>query len=52
MKKEFFYKSIIKNLKYNSRSKKLIEFNNNYKMEKIVSDFFRNKYVEDIFKTN
>ncbi len=52
LKKEFFYKSIIKNLKNNARSKKLIEFNKNYKMEKIVKDFFRNKYVEDIFKTN
>ena len=52
LKKEFFYKSIIKNLKNNTRSKKLIEFNKNYKMEKIVKDFFRNKYVEDIFKTN
>tara|TARA_Y100000741_G_scaffold149754_1_gene112973 strand:+ start:1203 stop:2285 length:1083 start_codon:yes stop_codon:yes gene_type:complete len=52
LKKEFFYKSIIKNLKKNSRNKKLIQINKNYTMEKIVSNFFRNKHVENIFKTN
>ncbi len=52
IKKKYFYKSIIKNLKNDVENKKSIQFNENYTMEKIVNDFFRNKHVKKIFKTN
>ncbi len=52
LKKELFYKSIIKNVKNNIKNNKLDRFNKNYTMERIVKNFFRNKYVENIFKTN
>ena len=52
IKKEFFYKCIIKNLKHDLKENKLGQLYNNYSMEKIVNDFFRNKHVANIFKTN
>ena len=52
LKKKFFYKSIIKNLKNDVENKRSSKFNKNYTMEKIVNDFFRNKHVANIFKTN
>ena len=50
LKKEFFYKFIIKNLSNKNKNNKLIKFNKNYTMENIVEDFFRNKHVKNIFK--
>tara|TARA_B100001029_G_scaffold166817_1_gene159525 strand:- start:997 stop:2079 length:1083 start_codon:yes stop_codon:yes gene_type:complete len=50
LKKELFYKSIIKNLKYNIKNRKINQFNKNYTMESIVSDFLRNKHVTELFK--
>ncbi len=52
VKKKFFYKTIIKNLKNNKKNTKLTRSNKNYTMEKIVIDFFRNEYVKNIFKKN
>ncbi len=51
-KKEDFYKYLIKNLdrKYKSTISK--PFLKKYTMEEIVKDFWRNKNVKNIFKTN
>ena len=51
LKKQLFYKSIINNLKYNIKIKKIDQFKKNYTMESIVNDFLRNKYVAEFFKT-
>ena len=52
LNKKFFYKSIIKNLKNDVKNKRSSQFYENYTMEKIVNDFFRDKHVANIFKTN
>ena len=52
LKKKLFYRSIVNNLKKNIKNKESIQFNNYYTMEKIVNNFFKNKHVENIFKTN
>ncbi len=52
LKKELFYKNIVKILKKDFKNKKLIQYNKNYTMEKIVNDFFNDKHVANIFKTN
>ena len=52
LKKKFFYKSIIKNLRNDVQNNVSTQFNENYTMEKIVNNFFKNKYVTNIFKKN
>ena len=51
LKKHFFYKGIVDNLKCNIKIKKIDQFKKNYTMESIVNDFLRNKYVTEFFKT-
>ena len=52
LKKIFFIEVLLKNLRNNIKNKVSNEFNKNYTMEKIVIFFFKNKHVENIFKTN
>jgi len=52
LEKKLFYRSVVKNLRNNIKNKVSNEFNKNYTMEKIVINFFKNKHVANIFKTN
>ena len=52
IEKKFFYRSVVKNIRKNIKNEISNEFNKNYIMEKIVTNFLKNKHVENIFKTN
>ncbi len=51
VKKPLFYRFIINNLKAKHNKNYLKEYNMKYSMEEIVKKFFKNKYVQNIFKT-